>query len=91
MQFHPPQLVKGETMTLAVTPIIRYGTKKVCHVISDNTSELIDAANYVNAGWGVRDAGTKNEHLTVTPRQASIILTDLDAEQLEQDIYYYEE
>jgi len=73
---------------LGITPLVKFGKKLVCHVISDNTSELIDAGEYVNHKWGIREAGTCNEHLTVNPHQARILARDMDAVQLEQDIKY---
>lgn len=72
-------------MKLWLSTIIKFGTKKVVHVQGSSTQDLIQAANEV--GVGVRNAGEKYEHITVSPAQARTLSALFRTEQLEGDIY----
>lgn len=72
---------------IAMTPVVRFGNKRIVHVIATSTDELNEVALFT--GNGIRDAGTDNEHLSITPAQAAAVDEYFDVELLEQDIMFY--
>ena len=70
---------------IRITPIVKTGTKKVVHIQADDRDELIEVANVV--GVGIRNPGTKQEHITVTPSESVDIASMFDYVQLERDIF----
>lgn len=72
-------------MTLWISTLIKWGTKKAVHVQASTSRELVEVAN--EFGVGVRNAGEKHEHITLNIHQARVLTATHKVEQLEGDIY----
>ena len=70
---------------IIIHPVRKTGTKTVVHITSKNREELVQAAK--EGKVGVRNMGTPQEHISVTPSTSGFLQRIFVWWQAEEDIF----